>query len=323
MVSVIVPMYNVARYIERCAMSLFNQTYSEIEYIFIDDGSEDDTLVKLYTLINQFSEHRSHTEIIKLETNSGVAVARQVGLDAARGDFVAFVDADDFVPEDFVQNLLDCIEKFGLDIVICDHVHVFSDREVRIHTVHAQNKNDYCALLMTGIIHAGFCNKLIKKRLFIENGLHFSSNLLVLEDKSMMVKLFYYASNIGHCADTVYYYNKTNENSLTSQSKAKQVNSLVRVWDEIMGFYQDKIMDSKMEEAVEFFRIGILASLLFFLNKSRLKELRPDLCRRPRLASVFKQPVIPINNKLILSFYALHLDWAVSILSCLRRLIQT
>ena len=85
MVSVIVPMYNVARYIERCAMSLFNQTYSEIEYIFIDDGSEDDTLVKLYTLINQFSEHRSHTEIIKLETNSGVAVARQVGLDGCFG----------------------------------------------------------------------------------------------------------------------------------------------------------------------------------------------------------------------------------------------
>lgn len=304
-------------------MSLFNQTYNEIEFIFIDDGSVDDTLVKLYTLINQFPEHHSHTEIIQLETNGGVAVARQAGLDAARGDFVAFVDADDFVPEDFVQNLYECIEKFGLDIVICDHVHVFSDREVRIHTAHAENKNDYCALLMTGIIHAGFCNKLIKKSLFIENGLHFSSNLLVLEDKSMMVKLFYYASNIGHCADTVYYYNKTNENSLTSQSKAKQVNSLVSVWGEIMGFYQDKTMESKMEEAIEFFRMGILASLLYFLNKSRLKALRPDLYRRPRLSSVFKQPVIPVNNKLILGCYALHLDWAVSFLSSFRRLIKT
>lgn len=322
MISIIVPMYNVAHYIARCADSLFKQTYPDIEFIFVDDGSTDTTLIELKRVLENYSELKNRTSIIALGSNSGVAIARQKGIDASIGEFVAFIDADDYVPSDFIKNLYQCALKSELDIAICDHIYVYANCEVRIPTASLMTKDDYCASLMTGIIHAGFCNKLIKKQLFVDYNLRFSPELMVLEDKAMMVKLFEYATNIGYCADTVYYYNKTNESSLTSRPKAQQAESLIQVWDEIGDFYRDKSVSRQMTDAIEFFRIAILASLLFCLNNNDMKKLKQDLSQRPKLIMINRQPVIPINNKVILLCYSMHLDWAVSLLKRLRRFLQ-
>ena len=319
LVSVIVPMYNVAEFIERCVISLFEQTFDSLEYIFVDDGSTDNTLEVLNTVLNRNPERKRCTKVIELGTNGGVAAARQNGLEHADGDFLAFVDADDFVPTNFIQSLYNSITNNCLDIVVCDHVYVFSDRKVRKPTVFADDKDDFCASLMTGSLHAGFCNKLVKKQLFTDNDLCFSSHLRVLEDKAMMVKLFHYASAIGHCPETVYNYNKTNVNSLTSQAKVSQTDSLVLAWYEIADFYRGKEYSQKMADAIDFFRIGILASVLYFFDKYKWYDLRQDLTQRPHLTTVLKQPVIPLNNKIILIFYSLHLDWFVTFLRYIRR----
>lgn len=321
-VSVIVPMFNAARYIERCALSLFHQSYNKLDFVFVDDGSNDSTVKLLRGVLGQFPGLENCTSIIEMGQNMGVAIARQTGLNAANGDFVAFVDADDFIPVDFIENMCAAVSIHSLDIVICDHIYVYADREVRVPTVAADTDDEYRVLLMQGNIHAGFCNKLIKKSLFDVHKLRFSPDLKVLEDKVMMVKLFYYASSIGHCDDTVYFYNKTNENSLTAQAKAQQAISFVPVWNEVADFYKDKTIDPGMALSLEYFRIGLLGTLLYFGSMSKKNHLSYDLFRRPRVALVWQQPVIPYNYKLILTCYALRLNWAVLLLKLLRRKLK-
>lgn len=321
-VSVIVPMFNAARYIEHCALSLFHQSYSKIDFVFVDDGSSDDTVALLRNVLSQFPELESRTSIIELGNNMGVATARQTGLDAAKGDFVSFVDADDYIPEDFIMNMCGAARSQSLDIVICDHIYVYSDRKVRVPTAKASSVDQFRALLMQGSIHAGLCNKLVKKSLFDAHHLRFSFELRVLEDKVMMVKLFYFASSIGHCDATVYFYNKTNENSLTTQAKAKQAMCFVPVWNEVADFFSDKTLTPLFALSMEYFRIGLLGTLLYFGPKDQNSHRGNSLFDRPRVAHVLRQPVIPYNYKLIITCYALRLNWAVILLRMLRHKLK-
>ena len=115
-VSVLVPVYGVEKYIERCAVSLFEQTYENLEYIFVDDCSPDNSIEILENVLERYPHRKEQTTIIQLEENGGLGNARKVSFKKATGEYVTFVDSDDFVSERMIELLVSKAQETGADI---------------------------------------------------------------------------------------------------------------------------------------------------------------------------------------------------------------
>ena len=108
MVSICIPIYGVEKYIERCAISLFEQTYQNIEYIFVDDCTPDKSVEILKSVIERYPNRKPYVRIIKHKKNRGLGSARNTAVDAAKGEFLMHVDSDDWIDNDCVRL---CVEK--------------------------------------------------------------------------------------------------------------------------------------------------------------------------------------------------------------------
>lgn len=123
LISVIIPAYNIENYIERCMESVCRQTYRNLEIIVVDDGSKDQT----GTVIDRMAQKDSRIIPIH-KMNEGVSAARNTGLDRARGEYIGFVDGDDFIEENMYEFLLKNAQKYQADISHCGYQMVFPDR---------------------------------------------------------------------------------------------------------------------------------------------------------------------------------------------------
>lgn len=118
-ISIIVPVYNSAQYIERCFLSLIHQTLDDIEIIFVDDHGIDDSIAILHDLIRQY-DGKKIIRMLSTERNSGPGVARNLGLENANGEYVAFVDSDDAISPDFGEMLYTAIKVHDADLCLCN-----------------------------------------------------------------------------------------------------------------------------------------------------------------------------------------------------------
>ena len=114
LVSVVVPVYNVEKYLSRCIDSISRQSYSNLQIILVDDGSKDNSAV----ICDEYSKKDTRISVIH-KTNGGLSDARNVGIDNAKGDYICFIDSDDFVRETYVEDLLNAILKYNSDIAVC------------------------------------------------------------------------------------------------------------------------------------------------------------------------------------------------------------
>lgn len=114
MVSIIVPIYNVEQYISKCIESILAQTYRDFELILVDDGSTD----MCGKICDEYAKQDSRVHVIHQE-NKGVSAARNAGISLAKGEYIMFVDSDDFITENMLEKMHDCIAESGSDIAIC------------------------------------------------------------------------------------------------------------------------------------------------------------------------------------------------------------
>lgn len=128
-VSVIIPVYKVEKYIHRCVDSVLNQTYRNLEIILVDDGSPDNCP----TICDEYASLHSNVRVIHKE-NGGLSDARNAGIDVAEGDFITFIDSDDYVEKNYVEVLLNNMLKDHADISCCKHLAVYGDRIVKEYT---------------------------------------------------------------------------------------------------------------------------------------------------------------------------------------------
>lgn len=119
LLSIIVPVYNVEKYLRRCLTSIINQTYINLEIILVDDGSTD----KSGNICDEFAEKDSRITVIH-KKNEGVSVARNIGLDIAKGDYIGLVDSDDYIKADMYTNLLELIMTSDSDMAVCNFSYV-------------------------------------------------------------------------------------------------------------------------------------------------------------------------------------------------------
>lgn len=215
LVSIIVPVYNTQIYLERCIKSLLNQEYTNIEIILIDDGSSDNSL-----FICERYKKDDRVVVIHQE-NSGVSMARNKGLDRARGDYISFVDSDDFVSPYFISHAVDKMERCQADIVLFDFYQIKNNKSaIPVPDFHKRYGNelkngniDIKKLLIADFIPNYMWNKLFKRSLW--DTIRFPIQYKY-EDLFILMYILNKAEIIVYLPERLYYYNRDNVGSITS-----------------------------------------------------------------------------------------------------------
>ena len=239
LVSVIIPVYNVEKYLKKCIESITNQTYKNIEIILVNDGSTDNS----YRICQEFSE--KDTRIVLLnKQNGGLSDATNYGLKFATGDYVVFVDSDDYVKSNYVESLYRMITKYKVDVVACEYSEVSESGKVlkEVHFNEPQNINKLSGKRFLQYLYEDnyvanvvAWNKIYKRSLF--NSVRFEKGRYY-EDEFLIVPMFWKVKTIVLLRESLYYYVQR-EGSITQSamnkkkimdataSKAKRVNFLV------------------------------------------------------------------------------------------------
>ena len=187
-VSVIVPVYNCAPYVERCVKSIMEQTYSNLEIICVNDGSTDGS----GKILDKLACEDDRLQVIH-QKNAGVSAARNAGIEAATGDFITFVDSDDAIENDMYETLLPYFADETVDIVHCGYKRISLDGSVKdvngTARVVEQNKYEAAGCLLTGRLFVGsLWNKIYRAHLFW--GIKMDETLAINEDVLANAELF-------------------------------------------------------------------------------------------------------------------------------------
>lgn len=198
-VSIIVPVYNTGDYLKKCLDSLLNQTFNEnYEIILINDGSTDNSL----EIMNEYAIKYGSKIVIINKENEGQAVARNVGISEAKGEYLMFVDSDDYIDENTLQITYDQVIKTDADIVCFKNYEVLNDRIINSRMQQLINSDDKKAYILNQI---GPCFKLIKKDIIIQNKLYFPK-LKAYEDVAVVPAYGIFVNKIVFIDNKLYYY---------------------------------------------------------------------------------------------------------------------
>lgn len=195
-VSVIVPIYGVEQFIERCARSLFEQTLDDIEYLFVNDCTKDRSIEILHNVLKEYPHRAIQTKIIDMPQNSGLPAVRKCGIEQAVGEYVIHCDSDDWVEKDMYQIMYEKAKSEDLDIVWCDYY-----RSDAIDHKYMSMENNKNLRLMQGPVW----NKLVKRSLYTENDIIYPTANKA-EDGALMTQLSFWGKKRGYIAKPLYYY---------------------------------------------------------------------------------------------------------------------
>jgi glycosyltransferase involved in cell wall biosynthesis len=179
LISVVVPIYNVAAYLRKCVDSILAQTHQNLEVILVDDGSPDECPA----ICEEYAKKDARIKVVHKQ-NGGLASARNAGIDIAQGEYLGFVDSDDWVDADMFELLLQANLENGTDIAVCGHIKESeSHSEVSTHEAQVIEAKDYCKLNLQGKCSGMFWDKLYHKNIFDEfrpQEIYSSEDLLAL-----------------------------------------------------------------------------------------------------------------------------------------------
>lgn len=212
-VSVVVAIYNVAEFLPKCIESILQQTYSNIEVLLIDDGSTDGSR----EIVDAFAKNDSRIRPMHQE-NSGPSACRNTGMDAAIGEFIAFVDGDDWLAADFVAYLLRVQAKTKSDMVISRNCFTSNDElQIKKDTITTLSSGDAIELLFYPNVKLGVWNKLFKLEFLKMNNVHFIPRFRAGEGLQFIINAASIANSIGMGERKVYYYRLDNARSATTK----------------------------------------------------------------------------------------------------------
>lgn len=219
LVSIIVPAYNVGRYIEECVRSIMDQSYSNIEILVVDDGSPDDVPEIIDRLATQ------DKRVIPIhQQNAGVSAARNAGIKASKGEYLVFVDGDDYIAPDFVEYMLKLVQETGGEL--CLSLNFFTKKgeaQVKKETVNTLDATAATALLLSPRIIVGSVNKIYKRSILDQYDLKFQPHLFYGEGLYFYTAFSQLCTKVGVGNRKIYYYRRDNYNSATTKFNIKSL----------------------------------------------------------------------------------------------------
>lgn len=221
LVSYIIPVYNAEPYIGRCVRSLMEQSYENIEYIFVDDCSQDGSMEVLRHTIDGYPQRKTRTKIIYHNKRRGSATSRNDGLDAATGDYVMFADSDDYVDSDYVEAMVSKAEEEDLDIVYCDFYETYASGDKLIRQDYGTNPVKCSCSMLSRAMHGSAWNKNFRRKFLLHAEQRFVDGADLFEDVGWNVRLMACFPRIGYIPMAFYHYVKYNGSSIIASMTDK------------------------------------------------------------------------------------------------------
>lgn len=260
-ISIIVPIYNVGKYLPKCIESILNQTFKNFELILVNDGSTDNSGV----VCDDYAKKDTRIKIIH-KSNGGVSSARNAGLYVAKGEYIGFVDPDDYIDKNMYEKLYRlCIDN-NSDIAICRFNREINgkiqNKESTEEIIELNNMVAMNELFKGNLYRFSLCNKLFSKKcfndvLFPEERIH--------EDLSTTYKLFANSKKAVYINYCGYIYVRRENSILTSTYNEKRLQAFI-AWDEIIEFI-DKNYYEIIEQVIATFTYWCVDNILYILNQ--------------------------------------------------------
>ena len=227
-VSILIPVYGVERYIEACVRSLMEQTYEDIEFIFVNDCTPDESISLLQQTVNQYPDRLHQVRIIEHPVNKGLGAARQSALLAATGDAVLIVDSDDYISPLAVELLVKKMDDEHADIVDGGFAKV-TNGEITQHITppHISTSSYLKRIMCQNIESHHIWGRLIVRSLFIDYGIHFHEGIDYCEDFSVLPLLLINGTR-SWIDDSIYFYRDDNPDSYTNNISTKSAISFFK-----------------------------------------------------------------------------------------------
>ena len=301
MISIIVPVYKVEKYLARCFKSIVNQTYKEWELLLIDDGSPDGS----GKLCDEYAKKDSRVRVFH-KGNGGVSSARNRGIEEANGEWITFIDADDYIAPETLEK---CSHFFGnTDMVRFSMRFIYSNDGQQYSDVvlPSISKEGYLSMIVARETIMGVCGGFYRRKMFVDNNILFDESLVSGEDWVVLVQLVMRSNKIHFISAPLYYYNKINESSCTSSFSFKRSYSTLLALYKIEHFFtnyklnclEQSISKAKCEIGYDFFS-GVLRrnnkvekrdfntyASLFSISKREIQRGATSLKRRAFLLFV-------------------------------------
>ncbi len=219
-VSIVVPVYNVERYLQQCVESLIHQTYTDLEILLVDDGSTDQS----GQMCDEYAEKDERIKVIH-QQNAGAANAKNAGIDAATGEYLTFIDSDDYVDLDWVACMVETLENNHTDLVECGLDQVYKDRVCPVDGFEDGNGYfatvDYLKIYFQKWTNSLFCNKLFKRTL--TDGIRFRTERRCIDDEYYTYKILCNASSVFRIGRALYHYRQRRSSAVQSPQNKLQI----------------------------------------------------------------------------------------------------
>lgn len=272
-VSLIVPVYGVEKYIERCAQSLFNQTLQDIEFIFVNDCTQDNSIVILKKVIADYPERK--VTILNHNVNKGLAGARKTGFENAHGKYWICCDSDDWVEPNMCERLLSAAEQNDADIVCCGVIVDTGKQQIkRPYSFREDSVDKILAPHFWGNEYGAIWNKLIRADLYKQNNIQPWDGVNMWEDSCLTVRLRFFSKKTIILDDCLYHYNVSNTNSITYSFKIEKVFQMVEATKRIESFFIVQKETSKAKNLIDYLKICSKEVLLRFPSRDNLTLFR-------------------------------------------------
>ena len=276
LVSIIVPIFKVEKYLKRCIDSILNQTYRNIEIILIDDGSPDNC----GKICDDYAKKDDRIKVIHKE-NKGVSQARNDGIKLSKGKYIAFVDSDDYVEKNFIEILYNNIIENDADISICNYFlendNIKIKRKIDNDIPKNLNSKDFCKYIIRKNSYRGLLlNKLFKRNIFFEdNGtylidenIHICEDLLFLIENSLKYNRIYFDKKAY-----LYHYIVRPNSAISSEYNSKKV-TMIYAYDKIIKFIEDKYPDLLDEYKRDYLKMSLNQKELYIKSKFKDENIK-------------------------------------------------
>lgn len=281
LISVIIPVYNVEKYLKECINSVLSQTYENYEIILVDDGSTDSSV----KICDEYAEGYQHITVIHKE-NSGPSKTRNVGLEAAKGEYIYFLDSDDYLVAEAFEKLIKTVTAEDADVVFFD-AESFADYEDGFDVKQGylrkyRYKTDIGYNVLTALnankdFHCSIPLLFMKKKVLAENNLFINENIYCSEDMLFTYQLFCVAQRVAQCPEVLYHRRYRKSSIVTSKKTGRHYLSCKAVYEEIKAFSEniEKLQEATAKAFIVRCAFNALDTYLI-IPKEEKKELKKD-----------------------------------------------
>lgn len=292
-VSIIIPAYNAELYINRCIISIVNQTYENIEVIVIDDGSSDSTKYRVEEIISCDPRVKVFTQV-----NSGPSIARNKGIQKATGEYIMFIDSDDRIDSLYIEKLVKMMSEDNYDCVCCGYIEESKYGSINLN--HFWNgertleKDRFVSNIFNGVGGVLWA-KIFKRSIIVDNSIKMNPKIFMCEDLLFILEYCKYSNKFGIINEYLYYYNRLNENSISSNINIDYLENYINVIYGIENLLGDLNIDKNIIDDIVVAKVQSLVNSISFSESNKYLILKNKNIFIKNMTEIFNITLVKKN----------------------------